>query len=107
MSAIDIGLYSLYVFIVVAIGAAIVLPLVSLISNPKGLIRGGIAILIILAIFFIGYATASSDVTSKYTALGVDAQSVRLIGAGLLLLYVFIVGSLVTIIYSELSKMFK
>jgi hypothetical protein len=107
MSAIDIGLYSLYVFIIIAIGSAIVLPFISLFANPKGLVKGGVAILIILIIFFIGYATASSDVTPKYIALGVDAQGVKFIGAGLTLLYVFIIGSLCTIVFSELSKIFR
>jgi hypothetical protein len=107
MSSIDIGLYVLYAFIVVAILSAIVLPLINLLKNPKALIKGGLAVLVILVVFFVGYAMSSSEVTTKHISLGVDAQGVKYIGAGLTLLYVSIIVSLGLIIASEVSKIFR
>lgn len=107
MSAIDIGLYSMYVFVLIAILSAIVLPMINLLKQPKALVKGGVAVLIILVIFFIGYATASSAVTSKYVALGVNEQSVKFIGAGLTLLYVAVVGSVLAIVLSEVTKLLR
>jgi hypothetical protein len=107
MDSIDFGLYAVYLLLAVAVIIAIALPVVNLFSNPKGLIRVGILVVVIVALFFIGYSMSSPAVTPKYISLGVDEVSVKRIGAGLVMLYIFLFGSLLAMVYSEVSKLFK
>lgn len=107
MDSIDIGLYLTYILLAVVVIAAVVLPIVNLFSNPKGLLKFGIILVAIIAMFFIGYSVSSPDVTPKYISLGVNEVSVKRIGAGLVMLYVFLFGSILAMIYAEVSKIFK
>jgi hypothetical protein len=107
MNSIDIGLIVLYLMLGVATVAAVILPIVSLFNNPKQLLKiaGGAAVFLLA--FFLAYSVSDASVTTKWIAMGETGNSVKLIGAGLWMLYIFLFGSILVMIYSEVSKLFK
>jgi len=107
MDLIDIGLYLTVALLVGSIGALIVLEALNLLKDTKSLMFAGGVIVGLLVIFFISYALSSGAVTTKYAARGVDAGSSQLIGAGLIMLYIFLFGSIIGLVVSEIYKMLK
>jgi hypothetical protein len=107
MESIDIGLYFLYFLLVVTIIAATILPIVNLFSNPKSLLRivGG-AVALILA-FVLAYSVSDGTLIPKWIAQQQTEFSVKMIGAGLIMLYIFLFGSILAMIFSEVNKLFK
>lgn len=107
MDIIDIGLYVNDILLIVSLLALIVLEAFNLLKDPKSLIKAGGVIVGLIVLFFISYAMSTGDVTSKYTALGVDEGSSKLIGAGLIMLYIFLFVSIAGMVISEIYKIFK
>jgi hypothetical protein len=107
MDIIDIGIYTTFVLFVIALGTAILLEVFNLVKEPKSLIFAGAVLVGVVVIFFIGYSMSTGNVTTKYTALGVDEGESKLIGAGLIMLYIFLFTSLAGMIVSEIYKLLK
>ena len=107
MDILDIGLYAIYLLLTGAVIVSIVLPLVNLIKDPRSLVKTGIVAAVFILIFFGAYAMSDSAVTPKHISLGVHEGASKLIGAGLVLLYVFLFGSILGIVYSEINKLIK
>src|SRR5690349_16274692 len=107
MDIIDIGLYLNDILLIVSIAALFLLEIFNLIKDPKALVKTGILIVGLLVLFFISYSVSSGAVTAKYTAMGVDEGSSKLIGAGLVMLYIFLFVSIAAMVLSEVYKLFK
>jgi len=107
MDSIDIGLFFMYLFLGAATLVAIILPIVSLFSNPKQLIKIGGGAAVFLLVFFLAYSVSDSALTTKWIAMEQTGTDLKLIGAGLWMLYIFLFGSILAMIFSEVSKMFK
>lgn len=103
----DFGLYALYVLLFIAVAAAIIFPLINSLSNPAGLIRSAIGVGVILVLFGIAYALSDSALPRSAVAAGLTESSVKLIGAGLIMLYMVFVLAVLALIYSEISKALK
>lgn len=103
----DLGLYVLYALLGIAIATAIIFPIINSIKDPAALLKIGIGIGVFVVLFGISYALADSKVSLKTAAAGIDASSSRLIGAGLIMFYITLTGSVLALIYSEISKAFK
>ena len=103
----DIGLYVLYGLLAIAVAAAIIFPLVNSLQNPKGLIRSAIGVVIILVLFGVGYALSDDTLSRGAVSAGLTESSVKLIGAGLIMFYIVLVGAILALIYSEISKVLK
>ncbi len=104
---IDAGLYLTYAFFFVALGAAIILPLLHALKHPKELGKSAMAVGLLVILFLVAYALSDSTVNAKAVALGVDEASSKLIGAGLILFYIVFGASLLGIVYSEINKAIK
>lgn len=109
MDIIDIGLWLGYLLFIVAIGSAIVLPLLHAIKTPGAFLRSLYGVGALVLIFVVSYAISSlsSDVTQAQAALGVTESSSTMIGAGLIMFYITLVVAVIGIVYSEISKAFK
>lgn len=103
----DIGLYTLYALLAIAVAAAIIFPLVNSLSDPRGLIRSAVGIAAFVVLFGISYAIADSEITDSAIVAGLDESSVKLVGAGLIMLYMVFVLAVLALIYSEISKALK
>lgn len=107
MEFVDIGLYVAYGLFIIGVIAAIVLPLIYALGDPKQLIKGGIGIIGVLVIFFICYTVSSNEVTAVYTRFGVGSGLSKIIGAGLLTMYAFFILAFLSIVFTEIAKNFK
>ncbi len=103
----DAGLYIAYVLFFVALGSAIVLPLINAIKNPAGLLKSLLGVGALVVLFVVSYALSGDEVSAKAASLGVDAGGSKLIGAGLILFYVVFVISALGVVYSEINKALK
>jgi len=107
MDLIDIGLYLTAFLLIASLGALILLEVFNLLKDPRALMFAGAVIVGLVVLFFVSYAMSTGDVKTKYTALGVDEGSSKLIGAGLIMLYIFLFASIAGMVLSEIYKMFK
>lgn len=107
MDIIDIGLYLTVFLLVISIGAAILLEAFNLGKNTRSLMFVGIILVVLVVIFGASYGLSSGEVTTKYTALGVDSGTSRMIGAGLIMLYIFLFVAIGGMVISEIYKMLK
>ena len=98
---IDLGLIAGYVLVGLCALAAVVMPLIQSLSDPKSLVKSGIGVGALLVIFLITYAMA--DGNSEGTTSGTS----KMVGAGLLTMYVFVFLALAGIVYTEISKLIK
>jgi len=107
MDLIDLGIYALFALFGVAILGLILMELFNLIKDPKSLIRAGMVIVGFAILFFISYSVSVGDVKTKYIAAGVSETYSRMIGAGLIFFYVFLIVSFIGIVASEVYKLLK
>jgi hypothetical protein len=107
MEAEDIGLYLAYTVLIVAVAAAIVLPLLNALKHPKTLIGSLMGIGALVVLFVICYAISDSAVSPTARALGIDESSSKLIGAGLYTFYAVFIVSILGMVYSEVTKALK
>jgi hypothetical protein len=100
---VDAGLIISYVLIGLCVAAAVILPLIQALGNPQSLKMIGISVGALLVVFFICYLISDSD------TMGNDAitpSTARLVGASLTMFYLLTGIALVSIVYTEVKKMF-
>jgi len=107
MEIIDIGIYACYLLLFVALVAAVVFPLFHIAQNPKALVKSGIGVAGLAVLFFISYALSGSEVTVKYTTMGVGEAGSKLIGAGLIMFYIILIITIIGMVFSEINKALK
>lgn len=107
MESTDIGLYVGYAFFLVAVGAAIIFPLINAIKTPSNLIKSLAGVGALVVVFVIAYMLSGSEVSIKAAATGINASSSRLIGAGLITFYIVLISSIVGVVFSEINKALK
>lgn len=107
MDIFDISIYAAYLLVIVAALAAIILPLINSLGDPKQLLKGLVGIGVMLVIFFAGYLLSGNEVTTVYLKNEVDAGASQLIGGALIAMYVFFIVSFASILVTEVLKLFK
>lgn len=104
---IDIGLIVGYTLLIVAILAAVVLPLISAMQSPAAMLKSLYGVIALIVLFVIAYAVSSSEVTPQWRALGITEGVSKLVGGGLILFYITMVLAIIGLIYSEINKALK
>jgi hypothetical protein len=104
---VDIMIVVAYALLGLAALAAIILPLINAIGNPRSMITGAIGLAVILVIFGIGYSVAGSEVTATYSKFGIDAGMSKYIGGVISTTYILIAVAIVGIVFTEISKIFS
>ena len=104
---VDIAILIAYGLLGLAALAAIVMPLINSVGNPKSLLKGLLGVVFILVLYGLAYAISGSEVTATYAKFGVDTGMSKFVGAMLITMYLLVVISLVGIFYTEISKIFK
>lgn len=100
----DAGLIISYVLIGVCVLAALGLPLVQALGNPQSLKKMGISIGGLIVLFVICYFVAGDYNYGNEEITGSEAKAV---GAGIIMFYVILVITIVSIVYTEISKLSK
>lgn len=106
-SFIDPALYITYVLIILGAAAAILLPFLQSLSNPKALAKTGIAIVALVVVFFIAFSLSGNEVTPVYVERGVDATLSQTVGGMLTMMYILLIGAVVGIVFTEITKAIK
>ena len=101
------GLYFGYFLFGITLIAALVLPFINALKNPKAIVKAGIGVAALVGVFILAFAISTDEVTSIGAALGVSSTSSKMIGAGLIVFYISLIGAAVGLLYSEVSKAFK
>lgn len=104
---VDIMIIVAYALLGLAALAAIILPLINAIGNPRSLITGAIGLVVILIVFGIGYSVAGSEVTATYSKFGIDAGMSKYIGGIISTTYMLLVIAIIGIVFTEISKIFS
>ena len=104
---IDLLLYVGYILLVLCALAAIIMPLMSAMSNPSALVKSGIGLGALVVVFLISWGISGSEVLPVYTAFGIDAGLSKFVGGVLTTMYILGIGAIVGIVYTEVSKVFK
>jgi hypothetical protein len=104
---VDIAILIAYGLLGLAALAAIIMPLINSIGNPKSLLKGLIGVVLILILFGIAYVISGSEVTATYMKFGVDTGMSKFVGASLITMYLLVVISLVGIFFTEIAKIFR
>lgn len=103
----DIILYIGYFLVAVAAIAAVVLPLIKSLSQPRNLLTIGAGILALIVIFLIGYALSGNEVLPFYSRYEIEADGSKLIGGTLITMYLLLGLALIGIAFTEVSKLFR
>lgn len=103
----DVGLYFGYTLLIVAVVAAIVLPLIKAVQSPDTFLKSLYGVVAILVIFVISYAISDSSVKPTWLVMGIGEGTSKLIGAGLITFYVVVVVAFLGLIFSEINKALK
>jgi hypothetical protein len=104
---INIAFYFTYAILFVGVLAALILPLISAFDEPKNLIKSGIGIGALVLLYFIAYAISGSEVSARYADFGVGETASKFIGGALIMMYLMGVILIISIIYTEISKILK
>ncbi len=107
MDTFDIFLYLAYTLVIVAAVAAIILPLISALGDPKSLLMSGIGVMALVVVFVIGYAISGNEVTPVYTKFEVGPDLSKAVGGALIMTYIMGIGAVLGIIYTEFIKIVK
>lgn len=98
---VDIGLFIGYILIVLCALAAIIMPLVQSFGDPKSLVKSGIGLGVVAVVFLVGFALSDGS------AEGATESTSKLVGAGIISMYIFILIAVAGILFTEISKIFK
>lgn len=109
MDTTDIFLYAGYLLVIVGAVFAILMPLINSFGDPKSLLKTGIGVIVVAAVFGIAYSTASGDVAAKYMAdpFNITPEGAKMVGGVLLTVYSLFILAIVGIVITELNKLIK
>jgi ribose/xylose/arabinose/galactoside ABC-type transport system permease subunit len=102
------GLFLAYILLAVAALAAVVLPLISALNNPKSLLKTLGAVVVLLIVFGIAYSISGGEVLESYQKHGVNtAGASKFVGGTLFTLYALIIFAIIAIVVTEIKKAFN
>ena len=108
MDFVDIGLWTTAILLGIAIAAAVIMPLINSLSDPKSLLKSGMGLGILAIIFLIAWGASTNEVTANYISYNVTSETAsQLIGGGLLMMYILFGIGLVGVVISEIHKAIK
>jgi hypothetical protein len=105
---INIGLIVAYFALIVAVGALVLFPVVTIIKGDFMNARGTlIGIAGLAAIFILAYILSPADQGAFYTKMDTSPGLSKIIGAGLLSTYIIMAVFLIITLYTAIAKWFK
>ncbi len=109
MDFINLGLWTTYILFFIAVGAAVILPIIYSLSDPKSLVGVGISVAALLILFFISYVLSSDEITNPKAAAIYDVTPgvSKFIGGSLIMMYLLFFGAIIGVAVNEIVKFFK
>lgn len=106
-SGIDLMLYWTYVLLGLTILAALLFPLINIVTNPKGAIRSLIGLVIIAAVLVVSYAVSSDTPIITPVATFDNPFTLKFTDMGLYTTYIALGAALLAVLFGEIRAMFK
>ena len=103
----DSFLYYTYALVAIALVAAFILPMIKLFSNPKGLKKMLLFLLIAVVLIGVSYALASSEPLVVKINIEASANALKVTAAGLILTYILSVVAFLAILVGGVVKMVR
>ena len=102
---VDIGLWAAIIMVGIGGLAAIVMPIINSLSDPKSLIVSVAGIVILGVIFLISYAISSDEVTANYITYNVTTPTMsKVVGGGLTMMMILAIITAIGVVFSEIYK---
>lgn len=102
------GLYAAYILLGIAVLAAVLMPLIQSFNNPRALLGALVGVVAIAVLFFIGYSIAGNEIVPIYIKNNVtSAVTSKMIGGALITMYILILLAIVSIVVTEITKIFS
>jgi len=98
------GIIICYILLAVAVLAAVVFPIIQLAQNPKNAKGALIGIGLLVVVVGIAYALSSDVNPSK---MDITATAAKQVGTGLYAFYILAIVAIGSLVYAEVSKLFK
>jgi len=105
---INLLIYWGYFLLILVTATTLIVSLMGILKNPKASIKLLIILVGMAVVFFISYSLSKNTFSSSFLEKQeVTVTTIRIVGAGLFVLYLFGLSAIVAIIYSTVSKIFK
>lgn len=102
------GITITFILSIISIAAAVIFPVVYMISHPKSAMRALVGVVLMIVVFGLGYALSGDEITVAYEKVGFDsAGASKLVGGSLKMMYIMIAAVLAVTVFSEVRKLFK
>lgn len=98
------GIIICYILLAVAVLTAVVFPIIQLIQNPKGAKGALLGIGALVVVVGISYALSSGDAAAH---LEITPEGAKQVDTGLFAFYILASVAIVSLVYSEVAKLFK
>ena len=102
----DAIIFTMYGFFILSVILALALAAVGMINSPQGVKSTLFGLMGAAGLFGISYFLSGDEVLKSY-ASGITESDSKLIGMGIIAMYILFFGSIGAIIYSAVSKIFK
>jgi NADH:ubiquinone oxidoreductase subunit 6 (subunit J) len=109
MDSYDIMLYVSYALVGIGTVVSVLLPLIKSLDDPKSLMKSGLGVVIILALFFVCYSISSNEVLPKFEGepFNLTPGMSQMVGGLMFTTYVLTVVAIAGIVITELNKALK
>ncbi len=106
MDTYDILLYGSYLLVIIGAIAAIILPLINSLGDPKSLLKTGLSLVGIIVLFFIAYSISSNEVLPKFEGdpFFLTPVESQFVGGMLITTYILTIIAIVGIVVTEVNK---
>jgi hypothetical protein len=101
------GLYLAYLLFTVAVVAGVVLPLVKSMQSPKDLLKSALGVGVLVVVFLIAYSISGDEVTAATAPYGLTPEKSKLIGGGIITLYIVFLTAFGGLIFSMINSALK
>lgn len=98
------GIIICYILLAVAVLTAVVFPIIQLIQNPKGAKGALVGIGALVVVVGISYALSSGDAAAH---LDITPEAAKQVDTGLFAFYILAGIAILSLVYSEVAKLFK
>lgn len=97
------------ILVIITAGLALIFPIINLVANPKSAKSGLFILLGVAVLIFIAYSLSSNEVLKipGYTGTDNVPGTLKIAGTGLFTTYILAGLAVLSILYSEISKIFK
>ncbi len=99
---IDVGLFLSYILVGVCALAAVGMPLVKAFGDPQSLKKMGMGVGVVVVVFVISYVIADGTAYKEATA-----GTAKMVGAGLITMYILAILAIAGIVFTEIQKMLE